>query len=399
MAKNRSNYAHRLEEIQPFRVMKLLARANELAQDGGDVIHMEVGEPDFPTPAPIIEAGQQALLEGRTRYTPASGIPELREAVSGYYRSHYSLEISPDRIFITAGASGALLLTTALLINHGEGLLMTDPGYPCNRHFLKAFHGEGQLIPVTPGTNYQLTADLASRHWQTNTRGVLLASPANPTGAVLDELTLTALYELVRSKHGYVVVDEIYHGLTYEGHGGGRNVSVLEVGQQAFVINSFSKYFGMTGWRLGWLVAPDDAIEELEKLAQNLFICPSAIAQYAALSAFRSDSLEIMEQQRAVFADRRDFLVPGLKNLGFSIPVSPEGAFYVYAGLPHGCSDSERFCNDLLEQHLVAITPGTDFGFYRADEHVRFTYAEEVGRLAEALERIEKALGGCPRTD
>lgn len=331
MAINTASYARRLGEIQPFRVMKLLARANELANQGGNVIHMEVGEPDFPTPAPIIQAGQQALLEGRTRYTPASGIPELREAVSGFYRSHYNLDISPERIFITAGGSGALLLTSALLLNHGEGLLMTDPGYP---------------------------------------------------------------YELLQDKRGHLVVDEIYHGPTYQHPGKKRNLSVLEVGQQAFVINSFSKYFGMTGWRLGWLVAPGDAIEELEKLAQNLFICPSSIAQYAALSAFSADSMEIMEKQRAIFAERRDFLVPALKKLGFSIPRLPEGAFYVYAGLLPGSAASEKFCDDLLEQYLVAITPGTDFGFHRADEHVRITYAEDIDRLAEATQRIEKALSG-----
>lgn len=393
MAEDTPIYARRLGVIQPFRVMKLLARANELQKLGGDVIHMEVGEPDFATPEPIVQAGQRALREGRTRYTPAAGIPELREAVSSYYRSQQHLDISPDRIFITAGGSGALLLTSALLLNHGEGLLMTDPGYPCNRHILKAFHGEGQLIPVTASTNYQLTAELVARFWQANTRGVLLASPANPTGAVLDESTLKELYELVQSKRGHLVVDEIYHGLTYQQAGEKRNVSVLEVGQHAFVVNSFSKYFGMTGWRLGWLVVPDNAIEELEKLAQNLFICPSSIAQYAALSAFSAASLEIMEKHRAVFARRRDFLVPALKELGFSIPLFPEGAFYVYAGLPQGSGPSEQFCDDLLEQHLVAITPGTDFGFNLADEHVRFTYAEDVARLAEALKRIEKALG------
>ncbi len=392
MAKNTPTYARRLAEIQPFRVMKLLARANELEKEGGNVIHMEVGEPDFPTPHPIVQAGKQALLEGRTRYTPACGIPELREAVSGYYRSHYGLDIATERIFITAGASGALLLTSALLMEHGEGLLMTDPGYPCNRHFLKAFHGEGQLIPVTADTNYQLTAELVERYWQVNTRGVLLASPANPTGAVLDDVTLKEIFELVQHKRGYLVVDEIYHGLTYQQKSDDTDLSVLEVGQQAFVINSFSKYFGMTGWRLGWLVAPGNATEELEKLAQNLFICPSSIAQYAALSAFSPTSMQIMEEQRAAFAERRDFLVPALQALGFSIPLTPQGAFYVYAGLPPGCGPSERFCDDLLEEHLVAITPGTDFGFHLADEHVRFTYAEDIARLAEALRRIEKAL-------
>lgn len=392
MVNEKVKYARRLSEIQPFRVMKLLARANELEAEGFDVVHMEVGEPDFPTPEPIVKAGQEALQQGKTKYTSAQGITELRVAISGHYASHYDVTVAPERIFITAGASGALTLTISLLLNHGEGLLMTDPGYPCNRHFLKAFHGEGQLVPVTAATNYQLTGDLVSHNWQANTRGVLLASPANPTGAVLDGKSLGEISEVVRQKQAFLVVDEIYHGLSYEKPGENRIVSVLEIDAQAFVINSFSKYFGMTGWRLGWLVAPADAVQELEKLAQNLFICPSSIAQYAGLAAFSEASQTIMERQRKVFAQRRDFLVSGLRKLGFSVPTVPEGAFYVYAGLPAGIGSSEQFCDELLEKYQVAITPGTDFGFYKANEHVRFTYAQDLARLSTALDRIERAL-------
>jgi aspartate/methionine/tyrosine aminotransferase len=370
-------YARRLSEIEPFRVMKLLARANELESEGFDVVHMEVGEPDFPTPEPIVNAGRQALLEGRTRYTNAQGIIELRSAISAHYASRYGIAIDPERIFVTAGASGALTLATALLLNHGEGVLMTDPGYPCYRHFMKAFHGEGQLVPVTAASNYQLTADLVEENWQSNTRGVLLASPANPTGAVIDEKNLGGIGGVVRRKQAFMVVDEIYHGLTYEADGEAPIASVLELEDQAFVINSFSKYFGMTGWRLGWLVAPPDATQALEKLAQNLFICPSSVAQYAGLAAFHDESITIMESQREVFVQRRDHLVSGLRQLGFSIPKVPAGAFYVYAGLPAGAGSSEYFCDLLLEKYQVAITPGTDFGFHEADNHVRFTYAEQ----------------------
>jgi aspartate/methionine/tyrosine aminotransferase len=390
--KDNVKYARRLSEIEPFRVMKLLARANELEAEGHDVIHMEVGEPDFPTPEPIVKAGQQALQEGRTRYTNARGIIELREAISGHYASRYGISIDPERIFVTAGASGALTLSTLLLLNYGEGVIMTDPGYPCYRHFMKAFHGEGQLVPVTAATNYQLTADLVLENWQANTRCVLLASPANPTGAMLDISTLGEIAGVVSRKQGFLVVDEIYHGLSYEKPGESRVTSVLEVENQAFVINSFSKYFGMTGWRLGWLVAPADAIQALEKLAQNLFICPSSIAQYAALAAFSEEALAIMEEQKSVFARRRDYLVSGLQKLGFVIPNVPAGAFYVYARLPAGIGSSEQFCELLLEKYQVAITPGTDFGYYEADEHVRFTYAEELDRLSIALERIDRAL-------
>ncbi len=388
MAEKRG-FARRLNGLQAFKVMKLLARAQKLEELGHDVIHMEVGEPDFPTPAPIVQAGLDALRSGKTRYTAAEGIWELREAIAGFYGDHIGVDVEPDRIFVTAGGSGALLLAVALLIDRDEGLLMTDPGYPCNRHFLTSFHGEGQLVPVTPDDGYQLSADLVKRHWRENTRGVLVASPANPTGATLSETQLQGISESVRARGGHLVVDEIYQGLTYQG---GPPTTMLRIDSDAFILNSFSKYFGMTGWRLGWLVAPEAAVSDLQKLAQNLFICPSSIAQHAALAAFSDEALAIMESQRRTFADRKDLLVPALKALGFGIPREPEGAFYVYARLPDGYDSSEKFCDLLLENHFVAVTPGTDFGFYLADQHVRFTYAQAADRLTEAVARIEKAL-------
>ena len=351
---------------------------------------MEVGEPDFETPAAIVEAGIAALRAGKTKYTSAQGIPELRELLSRHYAEEHGVDVAPSRIFITAGSSGALLLVSALLLNPGEGLLMTDPGYPCNRHFLKAFSGEGQLVPVTAADGYQLTPTLVDRHWQSSTRGVLLASPANPTGAIIDEAVLQAVAAGVRRRGGHLVVDEIYHGLTYTAR---KPTSVLAFDPEAFVINSFSKYFGMTGWRLGWLIVPEAAVPDLEKLAQNLFICPSSVAQEAALAAFSAEARDIMERQREAFQARRDFLVPALRELGFGIERMPEGAFYIYATMPAGlAADSEAFSDSLLENHYVAVTPGTDFGFYRADEHLRFSYAQGLDMLELGVDRLHRAV-------
>jgi len=382
-------YARRLKDIQPFKVMRLLARANQLQAAGHDVVHMEVGEPDFPTPQPIVDAGIAALLAGQTKYTPAQGIPALREALARHYADEYGVNVDPARIFITAGGSGALLLCSALLLNPGEGLLMTDPGYPCNRHFLKAFSGEGQLVPATAADDYQLSCASVAAHWQESTRGALLASPANPTGALIDEAELIALAAYIRQRGAHLVVDEIYHGLTY---GTAKPSSVLAFEPNAFVVNSFSKYFGMTGWRLGWLVVPEAAVPEVEKLAQNLFICPSSIAQYAALAAFTARARDIMEQQREAFAGRRDFLVPALRDLGIGVARLPEGAFYVYGSLPAGLKDSEAFSQHALENYYVAATPGTDFGFYRANEHMRFSYAQPLDVLETGVERLRQAL-------
>ena len=386
---NSVKYAERVRKIEPFRVMDIVARAAALEADGHDVVHMEVGEPDFPTPGAIVKAGQKALTAGKTKYTTAQGLPELRECISQQYMDWYGISIDPSRIFVTTGGSAALLLVTAMLLNVDEGFLMTDPGYPCNRHFLHAFEAEPQLVPVTADDHFQLTPALIERHWKDNTRGALIASPANPTGAVIARKDLEQIANAIKERNGYLVVDEIYHGLVY---GDVAQDSVLSIDPSAFVVNSFSKYFGMTGWRLGWMVVPTDAVKIAEKLSQNLFICPSSVAQYAALGAFSTDAKNEMERNKAEFKKRRDFLVPALRKLGFGVPLMPEGAFYVYAKLPAGLGSSEAFAQSLLEQHHVAITPGTDFGTYLAEDYARFSYSQDLETLKKGVERITLAL-------
>ena len=381
-------YSARSRAIEPFHVMALLQRANELEAAGRDVIHLEIGEPDFNTAEPIIQAGQAALASGQTRYTAARGLPALREAIAGFYASRYGLDISPERIMITPGGSGALLLTSALLVDPGKHWLLADPGYPCNRHFLRLVEGNAQLVPVGPEVNYQLTADLVARYWDQDSVGALVASPANPTGTVLSREELADLSTALRERGGHLVVDEIYHGLTY----GMDAPSVLEVDNDAFVLNSFSKYFGMTGWRLGWLVAPESAIPELEKLAQNIYISAPTLSQHAALACFEADTLAIFEQRRAEFARRRDYLLPALRALGFKIEVEPQGAFYLYADISDFGGDAFDFCRHILETEYVAITPGVDFGRSRAGQHVRFAYTQSVPRLEQAVARIARGL-------
>lgn len=381
-------YSARSRAIEPFHVMALLARANELQSQGHDVIHLEIGEPDFTTAAPIVAAGQAALAAGHTRYTAARGLPALREAIAGFYRQRYGLDIDPQRIMITPGGSGALLLAASLLVDPGKHWLLADPGYPCNRHFLRLVEGAAQLVPVGPEQRYQLNAQLVAQHWDEHSVGALVASPANPTGTLLNRDELRALSQAVKDRQGHLVVDEIYHGLTY----GTTAASVLEVDDDAFVLNSFSKYFGMTGWRLGWLVAPPQAIPELEKLAQNLYISAPSMAQHAALACFEPATLEIFEQRREAFGQRRDYLLPALRDLGFAIAVEPEGAFYLYADISAFSDDAFAFCQYFLETEHVAFTPGLDFGRHKAGHHVRFAYTQSLPRLEQAVTRIARGL-------
>lgn len=383
-----SSYSARSRAIEPFHVMALLSRANELQALGRDVIHLEIGEPDFTTAAPIVAAGQAALAAGHTRYTAARGLPLLREAIARFYEQRYQASIDPERVLITPGGSGALLLASSLLVDPGKHWLLADPGYPCNRHFLRLIEGAAQLVPVGPEVRYQLNADLVERHWDRDCVGALVASPANPTGTVLSRDELAELSGALKARGGHLVVDEIYHGLTY----GCDAASVLEVDDDAFVLNSFSKYFGMTGWRLGWLVAPADAVPELEKLAQNLYISAPSMAQHAALACFEPATLEILEARRAEFARRRDFLLPALRELGFNIAVVPEGAFYLYADISSFGGDAFAFCRHMLETQFVAITPGLDFGRHQARHHVRFAYTQDLPRLEQAVERIARGL-------
>lgn len=381
-------FAQRLQEIEPFRVVEVLTRAKELEAQGVDIVHMEAGEPDFTTAQPIIDAAKKALDEGATYYTSAKGVLELREKLSELYQQQYGVEVSPERIFITPGASGALLLVSALLMNPGDGLLMADPGYPCNRHFLRLVEGRGQLVPVGPEQRYQLTAELAREHWQENTCGTIVASPSNPTGTLLTWQELSDLYQLCSEKQGVLIVDEIYHGLSYEQEA----CSILEITDQAFVINSFSKFFGMTGWRLGWLVVPEQAIEPVERLAQNLFISMSTMGQYGALAGFEEDTLAILQQRRDIFKQRRDYLLPALREIGFEIAAEPAGAFYIYANIEKFSDDSQAFCRWLLEEHGVAVTPGADFGSHLAAKHIRFAYTTSMEQLEKGVERLRKAL-------
>lgn len=384
-----SHSAPRVNDIAPFHVMELLTRAKALEAEGRDIIHMEVGEPDFPTPQPIIAAAQAHLAGGRVFYTPALGLPELREAIAGFYQTRYGLDIPAARIVVTAGASGALLLALACLAAPGKEWLLTDPGYPCNRHFIRTFEAVPVSIPVTAENNFQPTLADLERHWNEKTAGALFASPANPTGTMLDATQLAAITAFMRQRHGQLIIDEIYHGLTY----GQEAPTALEQGDDIFVVQSFSKYFNMTGWRLGWLVIPEKFSRDIEKLAQNLFIAPSTPAQHAALAAFRPETIEILESRRHEFHRRRDFLAPELEKLGFRLTAKPEGAFYIYADCSALTGDSELFARELLETTGVAVTPGLDFGTHAPASHLRFAYTTGIDRLAEAVSRIRRHLG------
>ena len=387
----RPKFAQRLQDIEPFRVVEVLGRATELEAAGRDIVYLLAGEPDFATAGPIVEAGRRALAQGHTYYSQAGGIPQLREALSGWYAGEYGLSVDPRRIMITPGASGALLLLSSLLLNPGENMLLPDPGYPCNRHFLRLVEGRGELVPVGPEDGFQLSAELVRSHWREGTVGAMVASPSNPVGGVLNRQQLRELSQAVTAHSGYLIVDEIYHGLSY----GVETPSILEIDDDAFVISSFSKYFGMTGWRLGWLVAPEAAIPELEKLSQNLFISMSTMSQYAALAGFEPATRAILDARRDQFAQRRDFLLPELERLGFEVPQHPQGAFYIYAGIDKFSLDSQAFCLEMLEQHGIALTPGADFGGHRANHYVRFAYTTGMERIEEAVARLDRVLGSA----
>jgi aspartate/methionine/tyrosine aminotransferase len=386
-----TSYADRVNHIEPFRVVEVLTRAKALEASGADIILMEVGEPDFAPLDEIANAAKQALDAGQTYYSPASGIIELREAISKWYDEALGLNVPVQRIMITPGASGALLLISALLIEPGRAMLMADPGYPCNRNFLRLFGGEEQLIPVDASDNFQITAAKAEHYWQPNTVGVIAASPSNPTGTIIAPNELQKLHVLCKSRQASLLVDEIYQNLVYEQP----VTSALSITDDVFVINSFSKYFGMTGWRLGWLVAPEAAVDAMDVLAQNLFISMSTPAQHAALAGFGKSAQQQLKQRVQAFGQRRDFLLPELKALGFEIETTAQGAFYIYANIRKITAlDSQQFCLQLLEQQGVAVTPGADFGYHKAQDYVRFSYTTEVDRLAEGVARIRRFLSG-----
>ncbi|VAW95544.1 Valine--pyruvate aminotransferase [hydrothermal vent metagenome] len=374
----------RAQAIQPFHVMKLLARAKDLESQGKHIIHMEVGEPDFNTPQPILDAGIAAISKGNVHYTPPMGLPALREAIAQFYQDKFQVNVSPERIIVTPGASGALLLALAAIIEPGQSVLMADPGYPCNRNFVSLLEGRNQLINVTESTQFQLNKELVAQHWHDKTTAVLLASPSNPTGTSIPKKSLVDIIEFAEQKQMAVLVDEIYQGLVYDSP----PATALSLSNNIFIINSFSKYFSMTGWRVGWLVVPEAFISVADNLAQNIFLAAPTPAQYAALAAFKPDTISILEQRREEFKQRRDYLLEALPKLSFTIPVKPDGAFYIYANCENLTTNSFEFAEQCLEQVGVAITPGIDFGNNSAEKYIRFAYTTSLDNLKEAVGRL-----------
>ncbi|TXI73904.1 MAG: pyridoxal phosphate-dependent aminotransferase [Dechloromonas sp.] len=381
--------AARLADIAPFHVLELLTRARQLEAEGRNIIHMEVGEPDFPTPPAIAAAAVNAINAQKTLYTQALGLPELREAISMFYRQRYGITVPASRIAVTNGASGALNLAFACLTDPGREWLLADPGYPCNRHILRTYEGVPVSLPVDERSNFQPTPAQVAAAWTTKTSGLLVASPANPTGTLLSLPEITALANTCRAQCGHFLVDEIYHGLTYECDA----PTACAAGDDIWVINSFSKYFQMTGWRLGWMVIPEPYVRDVEKLAQNLTLCPSTPAQYAALAAFLPETIALLEERRAEFRRRRDFLAPELEAIGFKVTARPEGAFYLYCDCSALTTDSFTFARELLEQVGIAATPGLDFGNNAPERHIRFAYTTNLDRLDEAAARLRRYLG------
>jgi aspartate/methionine/tyrosine aminotransferase len=381
--------ARRADEIEPFEVMDVLSRAHALEAAGRHVVHMEIGEPDFTAPAPVVEAGVRALRDGLTAYTATLGLPALREAIAAHYESRFSRKIHPRRIAVTAGASGGLLTAAALYVDPGDEVLVPDPGYPGYRHFVRAFEGVARTLPVSAQTNFQPTLDMVRGAWGPKTKGLLLGSPSNPTGTLIDGTQLNSIAGFIAERGGVLLVDEIYQGLVY----GVQPWSAAGLPGNVVLINSFSKYFCMTGWRLGWVVLPESAVRGFEKLAQHLFISAPAAAQHAALAAFLPESISILEARRGEFARRRDFLVPALKRSGLTIPAEPHGAFYIYADVG---GDARRFARELLEKEAVAATPGIDFGANGTARCVRFAYTRSMEDLEEAARRLARFAASAP---
>lgn len=390
--------SRRAQRIEPFYVMEMAKRAQEVARQSKDsgtpMIYLNIGEPDFGAPPLVQEAAERAIRAGRTQYTQAPGLPELRERISGWYAQRFGVDVPARRIIVTAGASAALQLACLALINEGDEVLMPDPSYPCHRHFVSAAEGKPVLIPSSAAERFQLSAGKVQAAWSERTRGVMLASPSNPTGTSIAPDELRRIHEVVRSKGGLTLIDEIYLGLSYEeqfGH------TALQLGEDIISINSFSKYFNMTGWRLGWMVVPEALVKPIEMLAQHLFICASTVSQYAALACFEPESIAEYERRRAEFKARRDYFIPALDALGLSVPVKPDGAFYAWADCRAaaarlGVQGSWDFAYALMDRAHLAITPGRDFGAFETADFVRFSTANSMEQLQEAIARLKKLL-------
>lgn len=377
-------------KLHPFHVMDILARARQMEADGREVVHMEIGEPDFSSPEPVIQAGINALKDNKTFYTPATGLISLRQRISEYYRDVLKVSVDSEQVIITPGAAGALQLLFAYVLRSGRKIMIADPNYPCNRNLPVLYEGEALSVAVDAATQYQLSRQLVIDNWQDDVSAVLVASPSNPTGTICGVDQLLAIADFLAQKNRFLIVDEIYQGLTYESAA----QTVANLRDNIFVINSFSKYFGMTGWRVGWLVAPYKYLSVLDAIAQNTFLAASTVAQYAAMAAFQEDTIEVLEQRRIVFKQRRDLVCEQLADMQVEIPVIPQGAFYIYANIAQFTTDSFSFCKKLLEQQGVAITPGCDFGEHRANEYVRFAFTTEETKLQEGMQRLQSFIHG-----
>jgi aspartate/methionine/tyrosine aminotransferase len=379
-----STLSARAHVMEPFRVMQVLADAQALEARGVDVIHLEVGEPDFATPEAIVEAGRSAMAGGRVRYTAAQGTADLRAGIAADYARVYGLSLDLERVVITAGASAGILLALAAATDAGDRVLLPDPGYACNRHFVAALGALPVLLQVPPERGFQPTAEQVAAAWTPDTRALMLASPANPTGTVLDRGELVAIAEVVRARRGALIVDEIYGRLVFDQP---PRTALSEI-PDAIIVNSFSKYYAMTGWRLGWMVVPQAWIEPVRRLAQNLFVAPSTLAQAAALAAFQPATESELQARVRELGARRDFLLQALPGLGLTVRARPEGAFYIYTDSTAHGEDSEALCRRILNEAGVALTPGTDFSPISGADHLRIAYTQPLVRLKEAVVRL-----------
>lgn len=376
-------------QIAPFRVMKILGQAKQLEAEGRDIIHMEIGEPDFPSLPCVHQAAMAAAEQGVTHYTPTLGLPVLRQKLSDFYADFYHARVNAEQIVITPGSSTALQLVLTAILNPNDQVLLPDPTYPCNRQFVELLQGEIVSVAVDADTNYQLNVELLEKHWTPKMKAVMVASPANPTGTLIEQDALLEMLQFLAERDTYLIVDEIYQGLVYDRPA----ESILahdNLPKNLIVINSFSKFFGMTGWRLGWCVAPPYLIDVLDRLGQNLYLSAPTPSQYGALAVLEKSALQQLEKRRQIFQQRRDRLYQAMQQAGFELKAQPQGAFYLYWEVSEYTQDSEQFCADLLESTGVAITPGTDFGQIAGKTHVRLAYTND--RIEEAVTRIANFL-------
>ena len=379
--------SQRAQAIDPFFAMEFGKRAAAMEAAGQAVIKLSLGEPDFGPPPAVLDAARSAV-DGPLPYTGALGTPALRAAIAGFYQREHGVTISPNRIIVTAGASAALLLVTAALVDAGDEVLVGDPSYPCNRQFLSSFGARVKLVATDAASRFQLDAASVRANWSDATQGLMIATPSNPTGTSVPLDELRAICDWARERGAWRIVDEIYLNLGDRDAEGRAPQTVLSVDDDAIVINSFSKYFGMTGWRLGWAVVPEALVPTMERLAQNYYICASSLSQGAALACFTPASLAVCEERRQEFARRRALVLDGLAGIGLPVPVPPDGAFYVYFDVSGTGLTAWQFCERVLDEVQVALTPGKDFGHCGADRYVRLSYAASSEQLAEAIRRL-----------